>query len=77
MKAILLLAAIHIMIIYQSQKSKATVKTPMSQPGDIAGEGGLVTPSAIIFSEGIKAIKNDKPGFVSVLFTKALPFNHN
>ena len=74
MKAILLLAAVHILIIYQSQKNRATVKIPMSQQGDIAGEERLVKPSAIIFSEGIKAIKNDKPGFVSVLFTKALPF---
>lgn len=74
MKAILLLAAIHILIIYQSQKNRTTVKIPISQPGDIAGEGEFVKPSAIIFSEGVKAIKNDKPGFVSVLFTKALPF---
>ena len=74
MKAILLLAAIHILIIYQSQKNRATVKIPISQQGDIAGEGKFVKPSAIIFSEGIKAIKNEKPGFVSVLFTKALPF---
>ena len=74
MKAILLLAAIHILIIYQSQKSRATVKKPMSQQGDIAGEGKFVKPSAIIFSEGIKAIKNNNTGFVSELFTKMGPF---